>query len=83
METNNLGFFGTDPDTASDEAEAECTGSDCASTSSETEETTETEEEDTRFLTYYGEDRGAVISIEDTEFLSNSFCKGLIYYNRF
>ena len=39
--------------------------------------------EDHRFLTYYGEDRGANIAIVDSEFYSNSFCKGLIYYRRF
>ena len=36
-----------------------------------------------RFLTYYGEDRGARITIEMSNFYSNSFCKGLIYYSRF
>ena len=41
------------------------------------------EDKDNRFLSYYGEDRGAKITIEDSEFHSNSFCKGLIYYNRF
>ena len=39
--------------------------------------------EDTRFLSYYGEDRGAIITIDESKFVSNSFCKGLIYYNRF
>ena len=38
---------------------------------------------DERFLTYYGEDRGAKITIINSTFTSNSFCKGLIYYNRF
>ena len=38
---------------------------------------------DERFLTYYGEDRGAKITINNSTFSSNSFCKGMIYYNRF
>ena len=38
---------------------------------------------DNRIITYYGEDRGARITVENSNFYSNSFCKGLIYYNRF
>lgn len=38
---------------------------------------------DSRFLNYYGEDRGAMITIENSQFLSNNFVKGIIYYNRF
>ena len=38
---------------------------------------------DNRFLQYFGEDRGANILIQDSEFLSSSFCKGLLYYSRF
>lgn len=34
-------------------------------------------------VTFYGEDRSARISIEDSQFYSNSFCKGMIYYSRF
>lgn len=36
---------------------------------------------DNRFMVFYGEDRGAMITIENSEFYSSSFCKGLIYYN--
>ena len=49
----------------------------------ETDSDGNTVEVDERFLSYYGEDRGAMITIENSEFLSNSFVKGLIYYNRF
>ena len=38
---------------------------------------------DSRTLTIYGDDRGAAVTIEDSDFYSNSFCKGLIYYSRF
>ena len=41
------------------------------------------DDEDYRVLAYYGQDKGAMITIEDSNFLSSSFCKGLIYYNRF
>ena len=34
-------------------------------------------------MSYYGEDRGAMVTIENSQFLSNSFVKGIIYYNRF
>ena len=44
---------------------------------------TASDDEDSRILTYYGEDRGALITIQNTGFFSNSFCKGLIYYNNF
>lgn len=36
-----------------------------------------------RTMTYYGTDRGAVIEIIDSNFYSNSFCKGLINYSKF
>ena len=62
METNNLGFFGDDPDNVNEDDEPI---------------------EEARYLTYYGEERGAMISIENSEFFSNSFCKGLISYNHF
>lgn len=41
------------------------------------------EDIDDRILTYYGEDRGAEIDIQNSTFSSNSFCKSLIYYSRF
>ena len=36
---------------------------------------------DDAFLSYYGEDRGAKITIRDSHFYNNAFCKGMIYYS--
>ena len=39
-------------------------------------------DENSQFLSYYGEDRGARISIANSTFKHSSFCKGMIYYKR-